>query len=190
MARTKVTPVKSRKLAKQEYTREKVVLVPGGKGKGVHLVPKKLENSETELEDAQVEITTVGGSSGIPVGPPKVRTGGSSHGGVKHKRRYRPGTVALREIRRYQKSTELLIRKAPFQRLVREIVKDTPSNLAHGGFCNEYRMTGSALLAIQEAAEAYLAGLFEDTNLCALHANRTTIMPKDMQLARRLRSEH
>jgi len=101
-------------------------------------------------------------------------------GGVKKPHRYRPGTVALREIRRYQKSTELLIRKLPFQRLVREIAQDFKSDL---------RFQGSAVLALQEAAEAYLVGLFEDTNLCAIHAKRVTIMPKDIQLARRIRGE-
>ncbi|PRW32880.1 histone H3 [Chlorella sorokiniana] len=101
-------------------------------------------------------------------------------GGVKKPHRYRPGTVALREIRKYQKSTELLIRKLPFQRLVREIAQD---------FKTDLRFQSSAVLALQEAAEAYLVGLFEDTNLCAIHAKRVTIMPKDIQLARRIRGE-
>ncbi|XP_062531484.1 histone H3-like [Bombyx mori] len=78
-------------------------------------------------------------------------------GGVKKPHRYRPGTVALREIRRYQKSTELLIRKLPFQRLVREIAQD---------FKTDLRFQSSAVMALQEASEAYLVGLFEDTNLC------------------------
>ncbi|XP_059498092.1 uncharacterized protein LOC132206967 [Stegostoma tigrinum] len=77
-------------------------------------------------------------------------------GGVKKPHRYRPGTVALREIRRYQKSTELLIRKLPFQRLVREIAQD---------FKTDLRFQSSAVMALQEASEAYLVGLFEDTNL-------------------------
>ena len=101
-------------------------------------------------------------------------------GGVKKPHRYRPGTVALREIRRYQKSTELLIRKLPFQRLVREIAQD---------FKTDLRFQSSAVVALQEASEAYLVGLFEDTNLCAIHAKRVTIMPKDIQLARRIRGE-
>ena len=87
-------------------------------------------------------------------------------GGVKKPHRYRPGTVALREIRKYQKSTELLIRKLPFQRLVREIAQD---------FKTDLRFQSSAVLALQEAAEAYLVGLFEDTNLAAIHAKRVTI---------------
>ena len=94
--------------------------------------------------------------------------------------RYRPGTVALREIRRYQKSTELLIRRLPFQRLVWEIAQDLKGRL---------NFASGAILALQEAAEAYLVGLFEDTNLCAIHAKRITIMPKDIQLARRIWGE-
>ncbi|PKU70067.1 Histone H3.2 [Dendrobium catenatum] len=101
-------------------------------------------------------------------------------GGVKKPHRFRPGTVALREIRKYQKSTELLIRKLPFQRLVREIAQD---------FKTDLRFQSSAVAALQEASEAYLVGLFEDTNLCAIHAKRVTIMPKDIQLARRIRGE-
>ena len=101
-------------------------------------------------------------------------------GGVKKPHRYRPGTVALREIRRYQKSTELLIRKLPFQRLVREIAQDFKADL---------RFQSSAIGALQEASEAYLVGLFEDTNLAAIHAKRVTIMPKDVHLARRIRGE-
>ncbi|KAL9237308.1 hypothetical protein vseg_011875 [Gypsophila vaccaria] len=101
-------------------------------------------------------------------------------GGVKKPHRYRPGTVALREIRKYQKSTELLIRKLPFQRLVRELAQNYKTDL---------RFQSHAVLALQEAAEAYLVGLFEDTNLCAIHAKRVTVMPKDMQLARRIRGE-
>jgi histone H3 len=101
-------------------------------------------------------------------------------GGVKKPRRYRPGTVALREIRKYQKSTELLIRKQPFQRLVREIAQAIKSDL---------RFQSTAILALQEASESYLVGMFEDANLCAIHAKRVTIMPKDIQLARRIRGE-
>ena len=82
--------------------------------------------------------------------------------------------MALREIRRYQKSTELLIRKLPFQRLVREIAQD---------FKTDLRFQSSAVMALQEASEAYLVGLFEDTNLCAIHAKRVTIMPKDVSTA-------
>ena len=104
----------------------------------------------------------------------------SSISSRKKPHRYRPGTVALREIRKFQKSTELLIRKLPFQRLVREIATDYKSDL---------RFQSQAVLALQEASEAYLVGLFEDTNLCAIHAKRVTIMPKDIQLARRIRGE-
>ncbi|CAA7269025.1 unnamed protein product [Cyclocybe aegerita] len=94
--------------------------------------------------------------------------------------RFRPSELALREIRRYQHSTDLLIRKLPFQRLVREIAQDYKADV---------RFQSSAILALQEASEAYLVALFEDTNLAALHAKRVTIMVRDMVLARRLRRE-
>lgn len=99
-------------------------------------------------------------------------------GGVKKSRRYKPGTIALREIRRYQKTTNLLIRKLPFQRVVREIAQEFKSDL---------RFQAAAIAALQEAAEDYLIALFEDTNLCAIHAKRVTIKSKDMNLARRIR---
>jgi histone H3 len=99
---------------------------------------------------------------------------------VKKTRRFRPGTVALREIRRYQKGTDLLLRKAPFQRLVREVASSSKEQL---------RFQSAAVLAIQEAAEAYLVGLLGDANLCAIHSRRVTIMPRDLHLARRLRGE-
>jgi len=108
------------------------------------------------------------------------RKSAPSSSAVKKTHRFRPGTVALREIRRYQKNTDLLLRKAPFQRLVREVAQEYKADL---------RFQSSAVMALQEASEAYLVGIFEDTNLCAIHARRVTIMPKDMQLARRIRGE-
>lgn len=113
---------------------------------------------------------------GGPSSAPGTSASGSS--GAK-RRRYRPGTKALMEIRKYQKTTDLLLRKLPFARLVREI-GNTVS-------VEPYRWTAEALLALQEASEAFMVGLFEDCNLCAIHAKRVTIMPKDMQLARRIR---
>lgn len=91
--------------------------------------------------------------------------------------RYRPGTRALMEIRKYQKTTDLLLRKAPFQRLVREVMQN---------FKSDWRIQRTAVLAIQEAAEIFITRLFEDANLCALHAKRVTLMPKDIKLAVRL----
>jgi len=92
------------------------------------------------------------------------------------------GEAALRQIRRLQNSTDLLLRRLPFARLVREIQQELTRR--------RYAWQGTAILALQEAAEAYLVGLFEDCNLCAIHAKRVTIMPKDMQLARRIRGQH
>ncbi|ORX80608.1 histone-fold-containing protein [Anaeromyces robustus] len=101
------------------------------------------------------------------------------------KRRYKPGVLALKEIRKYQRSTNLLIRKLPFARLVREIAQDV---LRRGPFSmDEVRWHSSALLALQEASECYLTHLLEDSNLCAIHAKRVTLMQKDIQLARRIR---
>ena len=93
-------------------------------------------------------------------------------------RPYRPSSLALQQIRRYQKSTKLLIKRHPFQRLVRDIAIK---------YHKKFQI--AALSALQEASEAYLVGLFEDTNLCTIHARRVTIMPKDIQLARRIRGE-
>ncbi|KAJ3219295.1 centromeric DNA-binding histone H3-like protein cse4 [Dinochytrium kinnereticum] len=101
-------------------------------------------------------------------------------------RRYRPGTVALREIRRYQKSTDLLLRKLPFSRLVREVTQEI-AGVERYSSSTSLRWQGHALLALQEAAESFLVHLFEDANLCAIHAKRVTIMQKDIQLARRIR---
>jgi len=96
-------------------------------------------------------------------------------------KRVRPGSKALKEIRKYQNSSELLIRKLPFQRLVREIMSDTLKK--------DLRIQSTALMALQEASEAFLVGIFQDTNDLANHAKRITIKPKDMQLARRIRGE-
>ena len=97
----------------------------------------------------------------------------------KRRRRRRPGTVALREIRKYQRSTQLLLRKAPFARLVREIQVQYNHE--------DMRFEKKAIEALQEAAESYLIKLFEDTNICAIHARRVTLQVRDMQLTRRIR---
>jgi histone H3 len=110
--------------------------------------------------------------------PPGASGSGPGESSAHARRRRRPGAAALREIRRYQRGGDLLIRKTPFQRLVREIV---------GKFQPGFRIQLAALEALQEACEAFLVGLFEDTNLCAIHAERVTIMRKDMLLALRIR---
>ena len=101
---------------------------------------------------------------------------------MKKPHRFRPRTVALCEIRCYQKSTELLIRKLPFQRLVREIAQDFKVHsifpLMHREYMSlitDLRFQSSTVMALQEAAEAYLVSLFEDTNLAAIHAKRVTM---------------
>ena len=119
-----------------------------------------------------------GKKSGVKKAAKAKKAAGAS--GVKKSFRWRPGTVALREVRRYQKSTELLLRKAPFQRLVRELAENHKKGL---------RFQSSAVQALQEATEAYTISLLSDTNLCAIHTRRVTIMPRDVELARRLRGE-
>ena len=134
---------------------------------------------------ARTKTTARKSSSGIKrprkrITSKKTTARGVSSGGVKKPHRYRPGTVALREIRRFQKTTNLLLRKLPFQRIVKDIAHSEKPGI---------RFQSTALLALQEATESYLVGLFEDTNLCAIHARRVTIMRRDMQLARRIRGE-
>merc|ERR1719472_697727 len=109
------------------------------------------------------------------------RKSAGSIAGAKKVKRFRPGTKALREIKKYQKTTELLLRKLPFQRLVREIAHEHNADLY---------FQSQALMALQEAAETYMVGVFEDTNLAAIHGKRVTIMPRDLQLARRLRGDY
>lgn len=124
------------------------------------------------------------GSKKLPAkkGSKAVKKSAPAAGGIKEKRKIRrkAGTVALREVKRYQKSIDNLLPRASFQRLVRNICSD----LDH-----ELRFQSQALLALQEASEAYLVGVFEDTNLCAIHAKRATIFKKDMDLARRIRGD-
>lgn len=115
-------------------------------------------------------------------GPRRISAAANATQSEQKKRRYKPGTLALKEIRRYQKSTDLLVAKLPFSRLVREVCL----NVAPPG-SEVTRWQSQAIQALQEAAEAFLVHLFEDSNLCAIHAKRVTIMQKDIQLARRIR---
>lgn len=98
---------------------------------------------------------------------------------AKRPHRFKAGTVALREIRKYQKTTDLLIRKLPFQRLVREVASEHKADV---------RFQSSSILAIQESLENYLTGLFEDSNRCAIHAKRVTLMARDLHLVNKIKS--
>lgn len=114
---------------------------------------------------------------------PRAHKAPRSHGAGREAQkthRFRPGTVALREIRKYQKSFELLIPRASFRRLVVSVVEERKTDL---------RLQQSCCEALQQAAEAFLVDLFGDANMCALHAKRVTLMPKDIQLARRIRGD-
>ena len=118
-----------------------------------------------------------GGSKRLIPGPSAVKPRNSK---MRRRFRSRPGVVALREIRRLQRTTDLLIPRLPFQRLVKEICHNIN---------NELRFSSQGLQALQESSESFLSGLFEDSYMCTLHAKRVTLMPKDMQLARRIRGE-
>ena len=128
---------------------------------------KKLQSKAKIAKEKSVSKKTAPAKGGVKEGERK-------------KPRFRPGTVALREIKRYQKSTDLIIPRAPFQRVVREICH---------GYDHDLRFQSQALVALQEAAEGYLTGVFEDANLCALHAKRVTLHRSDMLLARRIRGD-
>ncbi len=160
-----------------------------GKGKGRRKgQPQKNAELGTGAGSLKHTARHTGKGKSIPGGfrnnnPSKSKKGlmgNKTMAGIKKPHRFHPGTVSLREIRKYQKSTDLLIRKLPFQRLVREIAQDYKSDL---------RFQTAAFEALQEASEAYLVGLNEDANLCAIHSKRVTIMPKDLQLALRIRGE-
>ena len=132
-----------------------------------HTVRKALDGAAMRMVQASENIAVK-----APCKPPPCQ--------MQKRRRFRPGTVALREIQQYQKSTDLLIRRAPFQRVMYEIVRS---------FRNDLRIQAAAIKGLQEVAEAYLVSLFEDSNLCAIHAKQVTIMPRDVQLARRICGE-
>lgn len=154
-------------------------------GKKVRAVPRKTVG-------VHPSHPSYGGGKAVRNVGKSIPAGVSPHGGklqppaARKKRRYKPGTVALRDIRKYQKSTDLLIRKLPFQRLTREICNELVSATS---FPSGVKWQSPAIMALQEAAESYLVHLYEDTNLNAIHAKRVTIMAKDMQLARRIRGE-
>ena len=127
---------------------------------------------------AQTSLDTIGGGKAPhkQLATKAGRTWGSGQG-VKPKPCRNYALIALHEIRRFQRSVDLLIPLLPFQRLVREIVQD---------FGMDLRFQSSAILALQEAAEAWLVGLFESANLCCIHRGRQTIAPKDFYLVRRI----
>ncbi|KAF5383750.1 hypothetical protein D9615_003750 [Tricholomella constricta] len=188
MARTKQTARKSTGGAKQPrshallHTTARKAIGTGASDKGNHQWAVKSTRKTVPAGPTSNEGVDVDRQLAVKSTRKTVTSKKSVVGQVQVKRahRFRPGVVALREIRRYQKSTELLIRKLPFQRLVREIAQYSRMDL---------RFQSSAVLALQEATEAYIVGLFEDVNLAAIHAKRVTIMVRDIQLARRLRGE-
>merc|ERR1719233_1188658 len=142
--------------------------------------PTARKSTAPPVETQKMPTTTPRSKKNVP--PPSRQPRRSGGLGTPGRRRYRPGTRALMEIRKFQKSSNLLIPKLPFSRVIREICTKICTTAM--------RFQSSAIMALQEAAEAYLVTLFEDTVLCAIHAKRVTVMPKDMQLARRIRGEN
>ena len=142
--------------------RSKPALNPGQRSGSLKVIQEELRKTVAKKKAAEQEAQVAKAAKAAKksgVKAPKV---------VKRLHRFRPRTVALKEIRRYQKSTELLIRKLPFQRLVREISGD--HKVITSPLCGKVRFQSLAIAALQEASEAYLVGLFEDANLCAIHA--------------------
>ena len=195
-----VTPANPKVPSTGELTEPDLGMIPpgprktvGGKSKSSTSAQLRLKPSARSVREAQEELKRVLAKKREEKrqkAAAKLAKKGSQKApkrGVKKCYRYRPGTVALKQIRQYQKSTELLIRKLPFQRLVREIACD--SDVITSPLCGKVRFQSAAIMALQEGSEAYLVGLFEDSNLCAIHAKQVTIMPKDIQLARRIRGE-
>ena len=159
----------------------KPALNPGQRSGSLKVIQEELRKTMARKKAAEREAQAAKAAKAAK------KSGVKAPKAAKRLHRFRPGTVALKEIWRYQKSTELLIRKLPFQRLVREISGD--HDVITSPLCGKVRFQSLAIAALQEASEAYLVRLFEDTNLCAIHAKRVTIMPKDIQLARRIRGE-
>ena len=158
---------------------------PVGIGKGKQIGGKRIA-SKSIARKAPVHSSLTGGKNIASKGGKTPRSLAQLAPGQKKKHRFRPGTVALREIRKYQKSTELLIKKLPFQRIVKSIAEEQASGTS---FPNGVRFQKNAVIALHEAYEAYQISLFEDTNLECIHRKRQTIAPKDIQLARRIRGE-
>ncbi|KAF8529134.1 histone-fold-containing protein [Hysterangium stoloniferum] len=165
----------------------------GGKGKapasarGTSDSPKKKKAAKSTSTVRKATARKSTGGKPPPGSLPFGRADSEVEEPLRRKKRYRPGTRALMEIRKYQKSTDMLIRKLPFSRVVREIALDMITDEQDYETGSGLRWQSSAILALQEATEAFLVHLFEDANLCAIHAKRVTIMQRDIQLARRIR---
>ena len=164
-----------KKQTKKLSEKEKENLLLAGKQPWQPMLATPLRKKGTGNQAARNEVDNT-----VKAGKRAPRKSAPVTGGIKKPHRYRPGTMALCEIWRYQKSMELLCRKLPVARLIREIAQD---------FKTDLRFQASATAALHEAMEDYQVKLFEDTNLCAIHAKHVTIMPKDMQLTRRIRGE-
>ena len=146
------------------------------KGKGKGALPLKGKGKGKEHHES-TDCETRGVTTRISDSRMITTQGAISQPGKKLYR-FKPGTIAMKQIREFQKSVNLLIPRAPFQRVIKE--KALREN-------REIRFQSAAIQAIQEAAEAHITSVMEDSNLICLHANRVTLMGKDLNLARRIR---
>lgn len=177
--KSKVVKKKAAPIVQKEprpFPHKKVKGKKAKKGQGKKKKASKAKKSDGKVQE-KVVTKGVGKGKGIGKGKGKKVSKGFE---PRKPHRYRPGTVALREIRKFQKSTNLLVRKAPFSRLCREIAEDYKVNV---------RFQGSALMCLQEAAEAFLVMILEHANLASIHAHRVTVMPKDLKLVKRIRGD-
>lgn len=167
MARTKQTPRKNNNKPKPSFR--------------IEHVPVLDDNNEPVLNEDGTPLTKEIKTLCKP-GTKRFHAAIAKPGAVaeRKKRRYHPGTVALREIRRFQKSTDDLIPKAAIDRLIREIAQDYKTDL---------RFEPNMILALQSAAEAYVVDLFEKANTVAVTSGRVGIKVKDLKLARYILGE-
>ena len=174
MTKTKFTPVRNLNVGKtfQAHKNQLCRKTVGGKGLPLSLMKKMIGSSNKPHRNSPCNS---------PCNNPAISTSSSPNNNQPTKR-YRPGAIALREIREYQKRTDRLIPKVSFYRIVREIIRDR----RHQGFFGEYKMTQEAMTALQESAEMHLSDLFSLSQVAAIHGRRITVTPKDMHLAMRI----
>src|SRR6185369_6831785 len=175
----KQSNVKTERVIKKEPKDEKPTKKKHVSFKDDDVQKQKLANKKAALANGKTKLKTKLAKSLKKSS--KVKSSASE--GVKRPHRFRPGTCALREIRKYQKTAEPLLRKLPFRRLVREICQNTRTIDTPTGGKEDFRWKLDALTSIQEAAESELIKLFEFTNMLAIHSKRQTIMIRDMKLA-------
>jgi histone H3/H4 len=141
------------------------------------IVTLSLKPDSSDEADAAMVVPDVNKPSVVPGSSRGPLAGPGSKSGVKRKHRFRSGTVALRDIRKAQASGDLLLARAPFRRVVREVAAELR------GMNDDLRFQEDAMDALQEALEQYTIDLFQVTNKLAIHSGRPSILLRDFQLA-------